>query len=128
MAGLLPCDGFGDVGGGGVHDSKKMLTSFCAPCRPTTSMRSRTGTDSCSGGSDVVLFVIGVLRAVAEGPWGDSQWPHHQVALEVHLGAEHSSHFLVCGCRMFSRAEWQNGPPITMRLPRVTYRDHLAVV
>lgn len=68
-------------------------------------MRSRTGTDSCSGGSDVVLFVIGVLRAVTEGPWGDSQWPH-QVALEVHLGASTAVTFLVCGCRMFSRAEW----------------------
>lgn len=50
------------------------LTSLCT-CRPTTSMRSRTGTGSCSGGSDVVLFVIGVLRLWQKDRWENLNGP-----------------------------------------------------
>lgn len=53
--GQFACDGSEMLG---VAQKLTSLRTY----RPTTSMRSRTGTDSCSGGSDVVLFVIGVLR------------------------------------------------------------------
>lgn len=54
-------------------------------CRSTTSIRSRTGKDSCPGDSDVVLFVIGLSGAVGSMS-AEGLSLAHQVASGIILG------------------------------------------